>query len=265
MSKLNIYDFGQQLLETNDLDPVYVMLHNAQFERERLKKWLLAYFCFYHVGTASWIIEQRDYWKAMEAAAGSKDWPRSSERRHFRGNNAEESVRYLKRKGIDLLFAAFEDPPRSGLDVQQVMDWVQQWVGFGPWIAFKVADMVERLGICKVSFDSGAMFLFKSPREAAEMLYEVERGEKAKSIEQAGSYAVNAILERLGESLAPPRYERKINVQEAETVLCKWKSYLSGHYEVGEDIEAVKKGLLRFSRCKTSQELYQAGKKGRLW
>lgn len=261
--KLAIYEFGQQLLVKNDLDPVYVILYQAGFEREKLKKWLLAYWCFYHVGTASWITDQPDYWKAMETAAGSKEWPRSSERRHFRGNNAIQSVAYLKDKGVTRLFWPFTT--KSEVPVHRVMAYVQEWVGFGPWIAFKVADMVERLGICKVSFDAGAMFLFDSPRKASEMLYEAERGEKAKSIEEAGTYAVNAILERLGESLAPPSGNRRINVQEAETILCKWKSYLSGYYEIGEDIEAVKRVLLRFSRCRTSQDLYQAGKKGKLW
>ena len=41
------------------------------------------------------------------------------------------------------------------------------------------------------------------------------------------------------ESLAPPEYEREINMQEIETCLCKYHSYYHGHYKAGEDIERL--------------------------
>lgn len=63
---------------------------------------------------------------------------------------------------------------------------------------------------------------------------------------------------------APPRFDRPLNVQEAETVLCKWKSYSGGHYEIGEDVAACREGLSRFFRCRTARRLKKAGQ-GRLW
>lgn len=264
--KLNIYEFGSQLLETNDLDPVYVLLHHANFDAVDLRRWLLAYWCFYHVGTASWVLEGRaagDYWSRMEQAAGSKDWPRSSERRHFRGDNAKKSVAYLKNRGSAALF---DDLEQAGNDARKVIWAVQQWVGFGPWIAFKVADMLERLGIQHVDFDLSTV-MYSSPQEAAEELWRIEHpGEGRRSANKdEGEWAINRILSELGERSAPPGHDRAIGAQEAETILCKFKSYINGHYHVGEDIAAVRAGLLRFARSKTAQRLFRAGREGGLW
>jgi hypothetical protein len=335
--KLSVFDFGRELLRTNDLDPVYVLLWEAQLPRPVLYRWLLAYFCFYHVGTACWITQayagkrfriDSKYWERFEQAASSKDYPRAHERRHYRGKNAMDSYHFLREKGIDALFQPLID---YGTDTDTplgvVMKGVQQWKGFGPWIAFKVADMLERLNIVRVSFDDGAAFLFDSPREGAEMLWANLHNDEERIPDDVGRWAVRMILIGLSASssgsvawvkgtaphsrpvsgapcppdasggavlvsrrgaritdpvqskwhdllysekmltapLAPPRYERPINVQEVETILCKYKAYMNGHYRVGEDIRACREGLLRFARCDLSQVLLAAGEKGGLW
>lgn len=257
---LTIYEFGRQLIETKDLDPVYVVVQESGLTGERLHRWLLCYWCFYHVGTASWALDQLDYWKAMETAAGSKEYPRSSERRHFRGAQAVRGVAYLKSQGVEALFAPLlKDQP-----AEQIISYVQTWKQFGPWIAFKVADMVERLGLAKVPFQLDTI-MYDSPRKAAENLWDLEGQPSNGFGAAAGEWAVGRILEELGDLTAPPRYERAINAQEAETILCKHGSYLKGHYHVGKDVAEVRHGLERFSSCKTAQRLLRAGEQGGLW
>lgn len=259
---VDLFEFGSQLLESNDLDPVYVLLEHSTLEPDKLYQWLLAYWCFYHVGTASWIVDRKDYWQAMRTAAASKDYPRSSERRHFRGVAATSSVDWLCSVGVESLFQ-----PLIGCDslLEDVVRYIKKWRGFGDWIAFKVADMVERLDIGRVHI--GASFLlFDSPQKGASLAWDrYGGGERPNSPDKVASWAVEAILERLGTKLAPPRYERSINAQEAETILCKWKSSLGGHYHVGEDTAACRKGLLRFSRTPTAQQLLRAGNAGGIW
>lgn len=259
---MNIFTFGEQLLETNDLDPVYVLLHNAGFDRPKLKRWLVAYWCFYHVGTSSWIAHSENgYWDRFMEAAQSKDYPRCHERRHFRGANAIKSTTYLKSRGVENLFIPLLRPKEQ--TAEEAMERVKQWVGFGPWISFKVIDMLERLGLARIAFDTETIFLFDSPKEGAERLYtEFKRPVINTSVE---AWAVEKILDRLGHHKAPPRYERLINGQEAETILCKWKSHTNGKYTVGEDVHSCRKGLLRFGRCRTSQQLIKAGHAGGLW
>lgn len=253
--------FGHELLRTRDLDPVYVVLHEAALEPELLRRWLLAYWCFYHVGTASWIVERgQDYWDRMFLAAGSKEYPRSAERRHFRGAQATDSVSYLRTRG---LFSLFRDLELAGSSARQVIQAVRTWRGFGPWIAFKVADMIERLGVRHLEFPMDVV-LYDSPRKAAELLHERE-GRPDKGGAGVGEWAVGRLLKVFGDRLAPPGYERPVGVQEVETILCKWGSHVKGHYEVGEDVEAVHRGLGRFPGCPVSARLLDAGRRRGLW
>jgi hypothetical protein len=270
---LDIYDFGKKLLNTKDLDPVYVLLHEASLCRDELRRWLVAYWCFYHVGTASWITSvssEEQYWRRMQAAAHSKDYPRSSERRHFRGDNAKKSVTFLQNEGLDLLFNEFDKAyyENRRLSCEEVIDYVQEWVGFGPWIAFKVADMLERLGLCEIEFDTQSITLFESPQKGAELLWQVEHGRTNFPSENVAGWAVARILQELQKEKhikAPPSYNRNLNIQEAETILCKWKSYMNSSYTIGEDIQHCREGLIRFARCRLSQVLLKAGKVGKLW
>jgi Alpha-glutamyl/putrescinyl thymine pyrophosphorylase clade 2 len=257
-NKLSIYNFGKQLVETLDLDPVYVVVHHAQLPETKLDRWLIAYWCFYHVGTASWIVDQPDYWKAMMQAASSKDWPRASERRHFRGQAAIKSVTWLEANKIDLRY--FREA--STLSLADVMTYVKSWQGFGNWIAFKAADMLERLGVAKIEFTPDDIFkIFEAPRKGAEEMAIVHGPAEGNVYAWAHKRLSVAPALKL---LAPPLFERRLNIQELETILCKWKSHRNDHYIVGKDIAETKHALQRFD-CPTSKKLYKAGSTGGLW
>lgn len=263
---MSVLDFGRALVETGDLDPVYILLWEAKLEPEVLRRYLIAYSCFYHVGTASWIVDVRGkdegaYWSRMERAAGSKDWPRSSERRHFRGENARKSVTYLKRRGVAALF---QDLRSCGASARQAVEVVKQWVGFGPWIAFKAADLLERLGIQHLEFDE-SVAMYDSPRKGVELVWDKYHGPEESSPGQRLDWVLGYLIQGLGRLKAPPGRDRQLGLQEYETVLCKWHSHLNGHYHVGKDIAEVRHGLLRFARCKIAQRLYAGGRKGGLW
>lgn len=258
---LSVHEFGRELIRQKDLDPVYVLLHEASLSRTDLQRWLVSYWCFYHVGTASAIAySEEEYWDRMDTAAGSKEWPRSSERRHFRGAAAKKSVDYLQRRGVTNLF---QDVLGDGKEInaRDLTQVVQQWVGFGPWIAFKVVDMLERLGIRSVRFDLSTA-MYSSPLAGADLFHR-EAGSPPTS--DVAKWAVDSILRELGKLKAPPRYERAINFQEVETILCKWHSYRKGHYHLGEDVTACRRGLLRYARNPMAQRLIAAGGKGGLW
>lgn len=303
--KMSVYDFGKSLLATRDIDPVYVLLwevwrgHMEENGGGRpLHEWLLPYFCFYHIGTASWIAESNgtsEYWTRFRAAAASKEYPRAHERRHFRGKAAINAVEALYEAGVSgwwqsVLGPAYSDSSQRLL-LGPLMTEVQRWPQFGPWIAFKVADMIERLGLAKIEFPVSSLSFFDSPQEGAERLVEIEglrmvpvaynsaeewaterilttlasRLTKSKDKSWGRPGLTPAKTEKLHLVLAPPRYERAINAQEAETILCKWKSYLGGQYHIGEDIAACKTALLKFPRLRLSQRLLAAGRTTQLW
>lgn len=264
--RLSIQKFGEHLLTSLDLDPVYVALDHCirhfNWEPEKVARWLLAYWCLYHVGAACWLSDvedTEDYWKALMTAAVNKDpapaglpgpngepprWPRSAERRHWRGAAAVRCVEQLaQRYGTAKDMVEF----MKGPTVAAVMARAKDHYLFGDWIAFKVADMLERVLGHPVSFDQGHVFMFDAPREAALMLWRKEAGQHP----SAQPLDLNLVLEKVVAKLtqdfagfkAPPRLDRPVGLQEIETILCKWKSHMNAHYPLWHDIEEINHGL----------------------
>lgn len=244
---LPVKEFGMRLLDTGDLDPVYIGLTGAFLPTSQLERWLLAYWCFYHAGSACWLSEREgpDFWAHLTLAAENATspprsngrWPRSAERRHFRGEKCVEAVGWLHH-----LFGEPEAPVRSlrtACRADQVMALVQSWPQFGPWIGFKAADMMERCAGVPLEFPEDLGLIYREPREALDILAE------HRAIGDA-SHVWSNLLHFFCARAAPPaqvRPFRACGVQEVETILCKWKSHWRGHYRVGKDIHEVREGL----------------------
>lgn len=237
--RMGVLEFGRGLLCTLDLDPVYVVLAHAGLEEARLRRLLLAYWCFYHLGVASEISthQGKEFWEQMRF--GDLRWPRGRERRHWRGKQSKRSLDWLEEN--------FPQPEDASLALElptftDVTLELKRWVGFGPWIAFKSADMLERLGLASISFDIDNLQFYSHPVEGAHMV--VERYYMTGfSKEEALPAVVRWLLKSFNEWQAPPRFERQFGIQEAETVLCKWASHMKGHYPLGNDVAEVTHAL----------------------
>lgn len=256
--RLPIEDFGRHLIVSGDLDPVYIALGDGLSSVEQLQRWLVAYWCFYHCGLACHMSEMEGpgFWKEMMRAARNETpaptggrWPRGHERRHARGEQGLRMVAGLRERYLARPQEMVESLLRhcqGGVTYESVAQRVQEHTYFGPWIAFKVADMLERICAAPINFSEAAVFMFKDPVKAAEMLYRQRAGvpENARVKTEA---VVHPIVEHLREAFkdlsAPPHRERGIELQEVETVLCKWKSHMNGHYPLNNDINEIRAGL----------------------
>lgn len=261
--RLDCYAFGAALMDAKDLDPVYDVVWGARLDPPHLRRWLLAYWDFYHVGTASWCSDSAaEYWVRMAAAAASKEYPRGTERRHFRGGAAVKAVEWQREAGVAAMF----DPLRAARTYGEAAAAAREWPMFGPWISFKVADMVERLGLAPLRWGEGDIgLIYDSPAAGAAALHEEEG---APSLAVYGSpvvWALYRVEERLRYYRAPPDYTRPFGLAEAETCLCKWNSYRGGHYHAGKDVREVREALERFPSSPTAARLLAAGRGGRLW
>lgn len=264
-SRLSIEDFGAHLLRSGDLDPIYIALVRADFAPNYLKRWLVGYWCFYHAGVASYLAEFEGaaYWKEMmratenveEAPPGGR-WPRGHERRHFRGKNGTNAVNFLQSRyaGPEEMVNWIVSAPTGHQGKKAFKDVslrAREHVGFGPWIGFKIADMIDRCLGLPVSFDNTAVFMFDDPTEAALKLWKLKAGlpENAKPKDQGG--AIEMIVEYLVDFFksyrAPPFEDRPPNIQEIETILCKWKSHMNGHYPLNNDIVEISTGTAPWS------------------
>lgn len=254
--RLTVEKFGHQLIVSGDLDPVYIALHRCAFTFDVLSKWLIGYWCLYHCGAASFLAEQSDadFWDTLMLAARNEApaptggrWPRASERRHWRGQQAMRSVEdlsFYRGTPAELVESLWD----GDMDFASVSKRVQAWRGFGPWIAFKVADMLDRVMGRPVDFDEAAVFMFKDPRKAALMQWRVYHPEQADigPPEEAIRHVVNRLIGTFSNLKAPPDYRRPIGLQEVETVLCKWKSHMNGHYPLFNDTDEINEGMVNW-------------------
>lgn len=263
--RLPIETFGRHLIRSQDLDPVYVALPKAMSSTKQMHKWLIAYWCFYHCGMACYMSELAGFgfWNEMlKAAVNDRPsplgedtrWPRGHERRHARGAQGIRMITRLRerygqqpQKMVSQLVAMCQ----GGIMFPELALHVRTHRLFGPWIAFKVGDMLERVCDCPVNFKDADVFMFKDPRNAALMLWQervgIVSGGKMKCRPKNEDTAVRDVVLYLQDTFkefkAPPNGDRGIELQEIETILCKWKSHMNGHYPLYNDIDEITEGL----------------------
>lgn len=251
--KLQIIDFGRALVKTNDLDPIYAGFNAVEMTDAHKARWLLAYWCYYHAGVACYMASRSSveaFWDAMHLAAVNEQlapngerWPRGAERRHFRGLTSTKAVSFLRARNRDPLQLIGEllVPEQPGaLPAALVMKRVRQWYGFGEWISFKVADMLERCARINIEFTE-AEAMYDAPREGALLAWQSWGYEPARYTGPAP--VVKLLAEHFADLKAPPCQTRPLGLQEYETIFCKWKSHLNGHYPLGKDSKEIYEGL----------------------
>ena len=262
--RLDIETLGRHLITTGDLDPIYIALVRAEqagdFSVPQLCRWLLGYWCYYHAGVASFLSEKEgeEFWHWMMVAARNEEetpaggrWPRGHERRHYRAKIAVDSVtslqaRYGDRPENMALYVGARATEDERLPFRTVSARAQEHKGFGPWIAWKIADMLDRVMGVPVDFSDADIFMYKDPEKAALMLFE-QRYPLPSGARVKKRVVLPKVLEYLlGEFSgfrAPPLSDRAVDIQEVETVLCKWKSHMNGHYPLLNDIVDIRSGL----------------------
>jgi hypothetical protein len=236
---MDIMEFSSQLIHTKDLDPIYNMMHNSGVDLSTKKRWVLAYSCFYNAGVASFISEDpKRFWKRLRKGHELK-WPRGAERRHFRGGTSDYVTEWLPKnfgtpeEAMDFLIG--EDEGRT---FKAVSGRVKKWKYFGDWIAFKMADLIERVVGHHVDFSDCDMGIYDAPKQGAALVAQFY-GRPEMSVGKV----IRVLNNKLSHFPAPPTGDRQVNVQEIETCLCKWKSHTNGHYAIGKDTHEIREGL----------------------
>lgn len=239
--------FGECLIRTGDLDPTYIAMSSPNIDRNQLKRLLLAYTCLYHLGASAQLSLRinKAFWDNLYAAAVNEgnQWPRGTERRHWRGDNAINSARSLMTYPTPEAVVDYWSGNGKTQTFIDVTTRVREAVGFGPWIAFKIADLLERVLKVPVQFSDCGLNMYEEPRKGAALIL---TGDEKYNIGKAELDDVVQALARhpkLRKLKAPPYLDRPINIQEIETILCKYKSHCFGHYPEGKDTKEVLHGL----------------------
>jgi hypothetical protein len=270
--RLGIKTFGEHLLRSGDLDPIYLALPKVfDGDTDQLYRWLIAYWCFYHAGFASWASEKRglDFWIALNEAAANvlpaptgDRYPRGHERRHARGGQGIKMVHDLANRYGAQPERMVEYLVEAAPSYEGVANRAQEHTLFGPWISFKICDMLDRVLGEQVDFSEAAVFMFKDPVKAALTLwretYNLPESAKPRDQHQVIHGVVEHLKEVFHDFKAPPLYDRPVGLQEIETILCKWKSHRNGHYPLMNDIVEIHEGLLPWARVsETAKTMYR--------
>ena len=246
--QLDVVCFGQQLFVTGDLDPVYLALPKAVNTRSQLARWLLAYWLFYSTGFACWASERQGqkFWEVLSVAAINEKltpfqqrWPRGAERRHFRGSVAIEAITRLRKQYTqpeEVLDYLLSGP----LDICSVIKRARQHYLFGPWIAFKIADMLDAVGGVSVEQNDLSAFLYETPRQSIlENWYNGVLPLKANTEVVALEEAMCWLAGQLKDCRIPHRPRSAPDWFSLETVWCKHLSHLHGHYPLLKDTQEI--------------------------
>ena len=245
---MQITGFGKLLFNSMDLDPVYCSLLAAGLREQQMARWLVTYWLFYHCGVASAASELsgEDYWAFITEAAWNKTqspsgrWPRGTERRHFRGEAALGAVKAL-RSAYDKPEAMVDYLVSGKMDVRSIIDRVCNHKLFGPWIGFKVADMID--GVLKIKVDQSdvSVFLYRTPRES--ILANLPKLNLKGSVEEQLEGAMHWLKDELSDCYIPHKPKTPPDWFSLETVWCKHLSHMHGHYPPYKDIKEIRHGL----------------------
>lgn len=264
LKRYGVVEFGELLLRLGDLDPIYIILHYSNFSVSQKKRWCVAYWLFYDAGISSYVSERVgvDFWHFLIQALAKL--PRGTERRHFRGQKALNALEILKVKypqpesfvnyietGVSGVLGRNEKGKprvRVPLDFKKVIERAKEHPQFGPWIAFKVCDMLERVLSVPVDFSSCDLLAFyKEPAVGAKLAAEALKLPNEKA-------AFDFLMEEFQKHQAPPGFDRPCGVTEVETILCKWKAHKNGHYPLGKDTQEIYHSLQSWN-CDSTYQL----------
>ena len=253
--RLGIVPFSRHLLRSGDLDPVYLALPKSVEDQDQLGRFLMAYWCFYSVGVACFMSEQKsDFWKWMNVAAvneqptpsGSR-WARSKERRHFRGTAAVTAVDRLSQRYGERPADILDFLSSGPMDVKSVINRAKSHYLVGDWLSFKMADMMDAVAQCPVTQDDISVFLYDTPRKSILHNWRLQNGFPDNAQPKDEAVVLEKSMEWLGHQLEEYKIPHKpgetLDLFSLETCFCKHHSHLGGHYPLFNDIHEINEGL----------------------
>jgi len=224
---LSWQDFAAKTIATDDLDPVYVALHNCGMPEDMLMRWCAAFVTYYHMGTACKMCEYtgNKFWYELLMAYDTA--PRATERRHFRGEAGRKALQrwWLDYSEPEKFFAACMQPSFMKLlnkNIPQV----------GTYFTWKCMDLREAVFGYDVDWTGSEKHLVTSPKQGMQIIFP----ELAEQPNPDYAEALHRVVDGIKHLKAPPRRVRSCGIAEAETVCCGAKQYYKNKTAVGHDI-----------------------------
>ena len=228
-------EYARLTVITNDLDPIYVALYKSGWDEAKLLRWCAAMVTYYHAGAACKLADLQgdDFWEALWHTYDTT--PRSSERRHFRGEAGLKAMKHWintyktpEKFMLACMKPTFMDALRSG--VPQI----------GVYFTWKACDFREAVFGYDVNWDGAERNMLKSATNGLDVLF----GQEGVKLDY--SKEILKIIDAIKALPAPPRYSRQCGIAEAETIACGVRQYYTHRVPIGQDIADKRNSLTGF-------------------
>lgn len=205
-----------------------------------LAMYTFAFVAFDHAGLAAKIVEGTGFkvsrfWEQMRIA-NDRESVRGQPRRYFRGDKATKALNKLESMYLTPLNAL--RALAGDYDVAKELI-VLDWPHFGPTAAWKMCDMAERVCSIPVMFNRVTLDDIITNEQ-------VRKGVEKAIANEGESYIdfEKALMNYKWASRAPPRYDRALNAQEWETILCYYSHDAATNKHLpGMDKQNIRKEL----------------------
>jgi hypothetical protein len=224
---LNFIEFSNRIIESGDIDPDYIFLirHRETFgDSETIslfKKKLLIY------NLENELLFQNNLITEDQIKFGNE---RRKNKRNFKNW-------FDKLEGVDFssMIKAF-----NGKNYYEFKNFFCRLDGMGPWASWKAADIMNKVfGVNFIFSQMSFLEAYEYPLRGLLLL----NG----SAEDTSQYTNKELYKRhmekmfeLSTKIEPSQIFKNDDLLTLETCLCKWHSYKSNKYTIGEDLEKVR-------------------------
>lgn len=228
--------FSKQILESGDIDPDYhfmrVYSKHMNMDHSEKLNWILLKTVVYRTASELEIMLKG---KRFDQVKYGNERNKAKNRAEEYYHHASNFFRFVSVDQVCESFTAFS--------------WLSMVKGYGPWARWKLLDLFDCVLDKKVRAFEHVDFrhAYEFPLKGLLLINDMEEDVKLLSNNKLYEKLLkNAWRQMPKVSVTPHNFNKGIRVNELETCLCKYHSYVHGHYYPGKDLEHLRKDLEPF-------------------
>lgn len=216
--------FSTELILTDDLDPDYVFLRKI-FEEQNFSLAQKVYWFAHKI----FIYDTASEYKHILGGVPIAELKFGAERAKSRHSAEKNILRFIRDFSLHHM-------PR---EYTEAAKFLKLHDGVGDWAAWKFCDLLERVADVSIDFSkTDFRVAYEYPLRGLAQIAGMHEDDHPLFFKDQELYhrAMTTAWKEFPTGLhAPPTGNRRVNIQEFETCLCKYHSFLSGHYYIGKD------------------------------
>lgn len=228
---MSFIDFSRSILQSGDIDPDYMFIREfsrrKKFSKAKMLQWIRLKVVIYNsVSELHYLLHKESF-----------KWLKFGNERNKSRNRAAENLKAITEAFPDLEYV--EDLMIGPNPLKKVADVK----GFGPWAAWKFLDLLDCCMGYNFEGSLGSQIDFRDayeyPLRGLLLVNQMEEDTDLLKDDKVYKKCLNKVLKMvlpLNKLRTPHNENNGVRINEVETLLCKYHSYVHGHYHPGEDI-----------------------------